>query len=169
VDSQTPLQRVVENADSLSSERLQRLYRHWAKLKADRFAPARGDLNPSEMKDQLGWIWLMDVVDGGEDFRFRMGGDRVVQFFGRRLSGETLKNVVPAAPAFFGRFLDLVTMATQKRAPVAGGPAQTAYQPRAYLEVEALLLPLSDDGANVTGIMGAIEVRPLTSIPDAHD
>ena len=138
-------------------------------MRGDRFAPPRADLNPTEMREQLGWLWLMDVIDGGRDFRFRMGGDRVVQFFGERLSGNTLSGVAHRAPAFFGRFRDLVTMATNEKRAIAGGPAQTAYEPRSFLEVEALILPLSDDGVNVTGIMGSIEIRPLHSIPDPRD
>jgi hypothetical protein len=169
LDSSTPLQRLVESADDLASKRLKRLFAYWDGLRGTRFAPARSDLNPAEMKDQLGWVWLMDVIDGGTDFRFRMGGDRVVQFFGERLSGNTLRAVLPRSPAFFGRFLDLVTETTAARKPVAGGPAQTAYEPRAFLEVEVLLLPLSDDGAAVTGIMGCIEIRPMTRTPDPRD
>lgn len=169
MDSQTPLQRIVERADSLSSERLQRLFEYWTQLRGTRFAPARSELNPADMKDQLGWVWLMDVVDGGADFRFRMGGDRVVQFFGERLSGNTLSAVQMRAPEFFGRFRDLVTQATATRKAAAAGPAQTAYELRAFLEVEALILPLSDDGVTVTGIMGCIEIKPLSTLPDPRD
>lgn len=169
MDSPTPNQRIVESADALSSARLRRLFDYWTQLSGERFAPARNELNPTEIREQLGWLWLMDVVDGGRDFRFRMGGDRVVQFFGERLSGNTLSGVAHRAPAFFGRFRDLVSMATKEKKGVAGGPAQTAYEPRSFLEVEALLLPLSDDGVNVTGIMGSIEVRSLYGIPEPRD
>lgn len=120
------------------------------------------------MREQLGWIWLMDVLDGGSDFRFRMGGDRVVQFFGERLAGSTLKAVLPRAPAFFGRFLDLAARAVETAGPVIGGPSQTTYQPKSYLEIEVVLFPLSDDGATVTGLMGSIEIKPIKSL-DAHD
>src|ERR1700743_1982355 len=105
------------------------------------FAQARSDLNPADMKDQLGWVWLMDVLDGGTDFRFRMGGDRVVQFFGERLSGNTLKAILPLPPALFGHFLDLANRLVETGAPVIGGPSQTSYQPKSYLEIEAVLFP----------------------------
>jgi hypothetical protein len=169
LDSQTPLQRIVTRADSLHSERLQRLFSYWDALRGARTAPSRGELNPAEMKDQLGWVWLMDVLDGGKDFRFRMGGDRIVQFFGERLSGNTLAGVSDRAPAFFGRLRDLVGMATVTQKAVAAGPTQTAYEPRAFLEVEALILPLSDDGVKITGILGSIEIKPLAKVPDPRD
>ena len=168
MDSPAPNHRLVGDACEIASERLRRLYGYWSALKGDRFAPARSELSPIEMKDQLGWIWLMDVMDSGEDFRFRMGGDRVIQFFGRRLAGETLRTVIPEAPLFFSRFFDLVRLATLGRKPSAIGPAQTAYEPKSYLEVEALLLPLSDDGVNVTGLLGSIQVQPITR-PADHD
>jgi hypothetical protein len=162
LDTPTPNQRIVHDPNQLTSERLRRLYAYWASLKGERIAPSRSELNPAEMRDQLGWIWLMDVVDGGEDFRFRMGGDRVIQFFGQRLSGMLLSAVMPGSPEFFGRFRNLVRLATLNAMPASGGPAQTAYQQRSYLEVEALILPLSDDGKSVAGVLGGIELRPLT-------
>jgi hypothetical protein len=121
------------------------------------------------MREQLGWLWLMDVLDDGEDFLFRIGGDRVVQFFGQRLAGTTLRAFQPTSPAFFGRFFDLVFLATRSRKPALGGPTQTAYEPRAFLEVEALILPLSDDGKAVTGLLGSMEIRPLQKIADPRD
>jgi hypothetical protein len=168
VDSQPPLLRSLRSADEISSARLKGLFHYWAALKGERLGPSRADLNPAEMREQLGWIWLMDVLDGGDDFRFRMGGDRVVQFFGERLSGNTLKAVLPRAPAFFGRFLDLATRLVETGAPVIGGPSQTSYQPKSYLEIEAVLFPLSDDGVSVTGLMGSIEIKPLKSL-DTRD
>src|SRR5678815_2275437 len=70
VDTPTPNQRIVHDPNQLTSERLRRLYAYWASLKGERIAPSRSELNPADMRDQLGWIWLMDVIDGGEDFRF---------------------------------------------------------------------------------------------------
>jgi hypothetical protein len=164
LDSITPYpQRIVRDPEQLVSERLQRLLAYWTSLKGTRLAPARSELNPADMRDQLGWIWLMDVLDGGEDFRFRMGGDRIIQFFGQRLAGATLNDVAAQYPEFFGRFRNLVHLATYSGKPASGGPSQTAYEPRAYLEVEALMLPLSDDGKSVTGLLGGIEVKPLTT------
>jgi len=162
VDTPTPNQRIVHDPNQLTSERLRRLYAYWASLKGERIAPSRSELNPADMRDQLGWIWLMDVIDGGEDFRFRLGGDRVIQFFGQRLSGMLLSRAMPGSPEFFSRFRNLVRLAALNALPASGGPAQTAYQPRAYLEIEALMLPLSDDGRTVSGILGGIELRPLT-------
>jgi len=121
------------------------------------------------MREQLGWLWLMDVVDAGQDFRFRMGGDRVIQFFGQRLAGTTLRALQPTSPAFFGRFFDLVSLAIRNKKATLGGPTQTAYEPRAFLEVEALILPLSDDGKTVTGLLGSMEIRPLKKIPPQRD
>ena len=169
MDSPTPSQRIVETADAITSERLKSLFAYWTRLRGGRFAPPRSELKPAQMREQLGWLWLMDVVDGGHDFRFRMGGDRVIQFFGRRLAGTTLRALQPASPAFYGRFFDLVSLATNNGKPVLGGPTQTAYEPRAFLEVEALILPLSDDGKMVTGLLGSIEIRPLQKIPDPRD
>ena len=46
-----------------------------------RAMPSRSDIRPSEMKEHLGWILLLDVLDGGEDFRFRTVATRVSEYF----------------------------------------------------------------------------------------
>lgn len=169
LDSSAGHHRAIADASAISSERLQRLYRYWESLKDGQFAPKRTELNPSHMKDQLGWIWLMDVIDGGTDFRFRMGGDRVIQFFGAHMAGMTLRDILPKAPHFFGRFMELLMLATEARQPTLSGPSQAAYEPKSYLEIEVLVLPLSDDGVNVTGMIGGMEVRPLVKTVDPRD
>ncbi|HEX2591739.1 MAG TPA: PAS domain-containing protein [Rhizomicrobium sp.] len=169
MDSQPSAHRIVESADGIASERLKRLFAYWTQLRGTRFAPMRNEINPSDMREQLGWVWLMDVVDGGADFRFRMGGDRAVQYFGHHLAGATLKQIQPQAPQFFGRFFDLVSLCVKQGKPAGAGPSQTAYPPRAFLEVEVLVLPLSDDGSTVTGVIGSIEIVPLTRPVEPRD
>jgi hypothetical protein len=169
VDLPAASHQFVEDADVISSGRLKRLFDYWNTLKGARIAPARTDLKPADMREHLVWIWLMDAGNNGEEFRFRMGGDRVVQFFGNHLGGASVKDVLPNAPAFFGRFLDVVTLAAKSAKPVLAGPGQVPYEEKAFFEMEALLLPLSDDGVNVTGLLGGMEIRPLAKAVEPRD
>jgi hypothetical protein len=41
--------------------------------------------------------------------------------------------------------------------PVSSGPVQASLQGKEFLEIEALVLPLSDDAATVTGLFGAFD------------
>ena len=45
------------------------------------------------MKGVLASTFIIDVVDGGQDFRFRFAGDRIIQFMGRRFAGILLSEL----------------------------------------------------------------------------
>lgn len=53
------------------------------KKRGDRFAPRRSDIDPTEIPRHLPHIHMMDVLDGGADFRYRLIGTAIVQGLGR--------------------------------------------------------------------------------------
>jgi len=67
------------------------LKHYWDKKRASRAMPSRADINPSEMKEHLGWIVLLDVMPGQADFRFRTIGTRVTQYILADATGKTVK------------------------------------------------------------------------------
>ena len=42
-------------------------------LAGERFATSRKQINPSQFKPVLGQVFLVDVIDNGDDFRFALG------------------------------------------------------------------------------------------------
>src|SRR5690606_40981648 len=49
--------------------------------RGDRIMPARADMDPLELRDYLGWIVIVDVLDGGSDFYYRLVGTKVAHYF----------------------------------------------------------------------------------------
>lgn len=141
------------------SERLIEVHAAWERTAAGRMAPRREEITPALLKSALPWIWMVDVVDGGKDFRFRIAGDRIIQFLGRRYAGLLLSEFVDQP--FFQQMREVLSACTAQRRPLTVGPARSKLKGKEYVELEIAVLPLSEDGETVTTIFGAMEIRPI--------
>ncbi|HVV66347.1 MAG TPA: PAS domain-containing protein [Rhizomicrobium sp.] len=146
-------------AERLASARLSDAYEAWNRARGARFAPRREDMTPALLRGCLPWTWFVDVIDGGADFRFRLAGDRVVQFMGRRFAGEVMSAHLDEP--FFARMQAFLRECLRRRGPVALGPMRSLRHGKEHLEIEVVAMPLSDDGAAVTTMFGALEVSAV--------
>lgn len=128
---------------------------YWDRKRGKRAMPARADIRPPEMKEHLGWIILLDVLPGAEDFRFRTVGTRVTEYFLTDATGKT----VTEAFARYGDDAVKAVLATHSKVArdgvavrVHGGAGLFG---RAFLDFDALYLPLSDNGISVNMILSA--------------
>jgi len=149
-------------AHALASAILAGVHATWEQVSAGRLAPRRDEITPALLKTALPWIWMIDVVDGGADFRFRVAGDRVVQFMGRRYAGELLS--AAGGTPFFQRMRAVLEACIRRREPVALGPLRSIKEGKEFLEMEVLVLPLSEDGSEITTLFGALETRPIGGV-----
>ncbi len=144
-------------AYALVSERLRETYRIWRDLAGARFAPGRKDIAPARFKSLLSNLFLVDVVDHGADFRLALAGDTVVRFLGSEFTiGKLLSDVAPSP--FRERTLRFFRRVVEDKTPVGLGPVRTLHEKHGYFDNEAVVLPLSDDGQSVTGLMGVIHL-----------
>jgi hypothetical protein len=141
------------------SERLKDMLETWTRIAAGRIGPRREEITPALLRGALPWVWFVDVIDGGADFRFRLGGDRVIQFMGRRYAGELLS--ASQSDPFFQRMRAMFVACTRQERPIAIGPERSIKKGREFFEMEVLALPLSEDGRTVSGLCGAIDLRPV--------
>jgi hypothetical protein len=141
----------------LVNARLLDAYRTWRELAGTRFAPARRDIAPAKFKAALGNLFLVDVLADGTDFRLALAGDTVVRFLGSEYKvGKLLSEVTPSP--FRERSFRLFQRVVESKAPVVLGPVRTLHDKHGYFDNEAVVLPLSDEGASVTGLMGVIHL-----------
>lgn len=129
---------------------------YWKEKRAGRTMPSRADIRPAELKDNLGWLVLLDVLEGGADFRYRLLGTLVTQYFLREATGKTVTEAfAPETPnADRNAVLSVFRwVAAEKRIFSGSYPAGTL-GPRAEA-FHAIYMPLSDDGTTCNVIMGA--------------
>jgi hypothetical protein len=127
---------------------------YWETRRGAAAMPRRQDVTPADMKAYLPNILLADVVQNGEDFRYRVVGSQLQRYF----SGNPTSMLMSGALAVFGeetvtRTIGVYQMVMKRRKPLRIRGVGTLYSQQAKL-FDALLTPLSDDGENVNMILG---------------
>lgn len=126
------------------------LFDYWWAKRGTRQMPARGDIDPTELKALLPHLILIDVVPDARRYVYRLVGTHEVEMRGGDPTGKTVKDAFYAESADHTiSFLDHVT---RTRAPAL---YRGTYQPtstRTQTE-DTIFLPLSHDGAAVNMIL----------------
>lgn len=140
---------------SLENPILAFLKSYWESRRGGRIMPARADIRPSDMKEHLGWIILLDALPDFADFRYRTIGTRVTQYFLADSTGKTLQEAFGGyGDATVGGVLAVHRKAARDRVVVrAFGGA--GWLGRSFLDFDAIFLPLSDDGETANMVLSA--------------
>ena len=128
---------------------------YWLAKRGSRTMPGRLDISPAQLKSQLPHILLIDVIDGGADFRYRLTGTQLRPFFPNDPVGKLMSQAIePFGAASVEATLATYRAVIRKREPmrVTGSGAWFAQNPKYF---DAMLAPLSDDGETVNMIFGA--------------
>ena len=143
----------VPHALKLTSDKLAGVHKIWLELATGPIGPKREEITPARLRGTMPWTFLIDVADG--DFRFRFAGDRIIQFIGRRLQGALLSEF--RGTPFFEGMHRFFSRGAEAKIPLANGPAPVTYPGKEHLEMEVMILPLSEDGITVSGFLGAFD------------
>jgi hypothetical protein len=143
------------NPANLDHPTLAALHAYWSEKRGSRKMPSRADIRPSELKDHLGWVIMADVLPGGQEFRYRLIGTLVTQYFLTETTGKT----VTEAFARMGETVSNAVLAVMRVVTRDGVPIRASGDANAFAvgfeEFDALFLPLSDDGETVNVILHA--------------
>lgn len=126
---------------------------YWMGKRRDRPMPSRRDIEPAEIPRLLANLQLIDVIDGGSRFRYRLIGTALVDAFGRDYTGKHLDKLFPDERGAFAQ--GLYQAVCNARHPMF---LRNTYNTTRAVDIVAnrLYLPLSEDGANVNVILGAL-------------
>lgn len=120
---------------------------YWqGKRRADGRLPARADLDPLEMKPWLGHLSILEVVDGGRDFVFRLYGTDLAEAVGFDMTGKSAADYPGARSQ--------VLVRTYRAAMAARRPLLSAFVVRFAGRIvmpawERVVAPLASDGNTV--------------------
>jgi len=139
-------------AQGIRDSRLCRLYYYWRARKGDRRFPTRSDIDPLDFGYVLGNVILFDVMRNPLRFRVRVHGTEMVRRAGYDLTGKYLDDLP---------ITDYRRYVRQRcEGLVRTGDPLIVHHSRALdgrtRQYEALWLPLSDDGQNVTMLLAAL-------------
>ena len=150
-----PTVRFAPGAGTLGDTTLEILLAYWTQLCDGRDAgaqdlPAQIDFDPLAISVTLPYVMLLDVVEGGADFRYRVYGREIAARFGRDLTGMLLSEAaVHAHIAAF--FLAVYRAALSRREAIL-----TEHAPPRTISVTSwrrLILPLAAGDASISRLV----------------
>jgi hypothetical protein len=133
------------------------LLRYWERKRGDRAMPRRSDIDPTELPPRLlPHMQLIEVLEGGTRFRFRLIGTAVVEAAGADLTGKYIDACFTGVRRLFLERICSTLYA--ERRPVF---ATSRYATEGSFEITTrrIAAPLSEDGAAVSMIVSAVVFR----------
>ena len=136
---------------------------YWDDKRRGRTMPARTDIKASELKEHLPWIVMVDVLPGLADFRYRLIGTLVTEYFRTDATGKTVSQAwaEQGEEGVEGNLAVFRQVAESRRPFFLYG--ESDWNTIGLEEFQCLYLPLSDDGENVNVILHAFvfDRRPV--------
>lgn len=130
--------------------RLIDLYRLWQAKRGGEGLPTRGDFGIDELRPLMGRIAILDVIDGGVDFRFRLYGSSIASAYRGEMTG---KSVSAYRPHFYAKIAPGYREVVATRQP-RYDEIQVDDEMMLY-RWERLVLPLGNGGTEVDMLLVA--------------
>lgn len=133
---------------------MQRLLAYWRDLAPEGRLPAAHCIRPADLADLWPACFILDL--GGAKPVFSYVGDLHVAHHGRDLGGQPAEEA--EGDTLLGRSVEYLDEVLSLKVPITYGGTFTGAdgEPVAY---RSILLPLSDDGEAIDGILGGANCR----------
>jgi hypothetical protein len=143
----------LDDPTTIRDARLLGLFFYWHGKCQGRVMPARRDIDPIEMRRWLGNLLLVDFPPDPMQYRIRLDGVNLVQFYSNSREGKGVEALTSEEERRI--VLPQYMTVLEKKQP--------AYYESEFVTSEGivtsqrkLLLPLSEDGARVNMVLGGI-------------
>ncbi len=144
--------------ERFDADSLRFLTSHWHGLARPGELPHFKQIDPLALRPALGYIMLLDLVEDGRDFRYRLYGSMIASVSGFDMTGKLLSEH-PASPYVTEFAMAGYRAAVQRREPVfterhpVGAMRATRWQ--------RVALPLVDDGGTIVRFLAG--TAPIAS------
>ena len=115
--------------------------------------PLRSKILPSELRQHLGWIVLADVLPGFDDYRYRLIGTLVSQYFFLDATHKTIREAFSAWPKPTVEGVVAIHRKCACDKVVLHVFGENDWMGQGYENFESLYLPLTDDGKLCSVVM----------------
>lgn len=155
------LQVFAEDVDSLVEGHpdLAELLQHWKALCGDRKMPERGDFDPAKVPRLLADICLVEVIDGGSDYFYRVAGSRLEELSGQKLQGRRFSEITHAEARESMRATCAASVHSARPVVIKNKLREPG---RDHVSIIAIILPMSDDGETVNMILTLTEFEGIS-------
>lgn len=146
-----PVETLSDPAGTVQHPVLRQLHAYWTGKRGRRMAPSREEIDPVEFRYAIGWVSLIDVRAGVENFEMRVFGGHTARIMEHEPTFRTAAD--SNDPEFHSAAMRDLRWVVEHRRPLrVFRDLQTAK--RRY-RFEGLVLPLSDDGETVNFLLAA--------------
>ena len=135
---------------SLSVQPLRDLLTYWTELRDGRPIPHLKNIDPAEVRSALGFLMLLEPIEGDRDFRYRLFGSTLARVSGFDMTGKLMSS--HPASQYAVEFAVAMTRACMRH----GVPLYTERQPVGTERTKCwprLTLPLVDDTGSVARML----------------
>jgi hypothetical protein len=156
-DGSWPARRFLDLHSEVAASGLAlKLETYWQAVRHGRQMPARRDVDPTALCRMLPNVFLIDVVGRPPRFRWRLIGTKIVDTMRAEHTGKWLDDTLAEAE---DPFLAFCRMSVNDRRPTCHIARWQDLDGRTKPLMRGLL-PLSEDGHNVTMLFGVIDYAP---------
>jgi hypothetical protein len=127
------------------------LYRFWRDAKGDRLIPSRREFGPEALRPWLGHLSVYELLPGGDDFRIRLEGTKIVALTGEDWTGRLVSEV----DARFGSDLLFCCLETCRLGLPLFDSAVMIYQ-KTFRFAQRLILPVAREGVAAGQVLVAL-------------
>lgn len=141
--NRVPLIRWEPVADDFPRPQLKFLLEHWNALRGDAAMPPRKAVDPVALKPALGFIMLLDAVDEGWDYIYRLYGSEITPHVVRDYTGMRTSELVMSGHTYITHFY----LACYRAVRLRRAPLYTENTPPPSIAVKVwhrLILPFAD-------------------------
>ncbi|MBV9751715.1 MAG: PAS domain-containing protein [Hyphomicrobiales bacterium] len=133
------------------------LFSHWDRLRGERAAPVRGDIDPAHLRNFLADVFMLDAKPWQEG-RIRLAGTRICALFGHELKGQRLPELwFESERAEVSRLVGAVTGGMHGLVASLTGETGQGRE----LDLEMLLLPVRPNASSQCGAIGSFAAVAL--------
>ncbi len=134
---------------------LARLHAYWNSKRGNRAMPSRADIVPSEIKDYLGWVAILEVFPDLSDFRYRLIGTLVAKYWLHDHTGQTVSEAFAKSGPTAVKGVKAMFRKCAREHAILRSHGEADWIGRGFEAFECICLPLSDDGVHVNMILHA--------------
>jgi hypothetical protein len=132
---------------------LLRLARHCEKLADGREMPHWRDFRPTDVPWMIGRLYLVEVLDGGADYYFKLSGSLMKEIYGTEPEKKRLSEMIDCGLTRTLRANYDAIVATRKPFYLRG---ELRWPEGQCIHVERLLVPFCNEGDTPVMILGAV-------------
>jgi hypothetical protein len=143
------------NPATLDNPTLAFLRDYWETKRGSRAMPSRADIKPSELREHLSWVIIMEVLPELADFRYKLVGTLVAQYWLRDSTGKTVSEAFMEESPGTLKGVQAMFRKCARDKVIVRSCGSAGWIKGGFEEFDCICLPLSDDGEHVNMILHA--------------